>query len=235
MKTYSYQALLDFIDRLFVAMGTPADLASLMAKSLVGSNLCGHDSHGVQLALVYAQAVNSGQVAQAARASVTPNAPMLATLTVDAALGWGARGFATPCHPFCGLGCRGGSFQGVAQPRKENSLCLAPLVLVFARNPDSVDRGRADAHGLLLAGFCSHICHWNLSMRGRLVCYRKGDLVFRREADHGLENWWGHAMGGGSLLLHHEFLSGANLPHSSSSTTTIIDPDSTLSPVAKLS
>ena len=89
MKTYSYQALLDFIDRLFVAMGTPADLASLMAKSLVGSNLCGHDSHGVQLALVYAQAVNSGQVAQAARASVTPNAPMLATLTVDAALGWG--------------------------------------------------------------------------------------------------------------------------------------------------
>lgn len=89
MKTYSYQALLDFIDRLFAAMGTPADLASLMAKSLVGSNLCGHDSHGVQLALVYAQAVNSGQVAQTARASVTPNAPMLATLTVDAALGWG--------------------------------------------------------------------------------------------------------------------------------------------------
>src|SRR5262245_5830876 len=40
-------ALLDFAGRLFAAAGVPPDEAGTVARSLVESNLCGHDSHGV--------------------------------------------------------------------------------------------------------------------------------------------------------------------------------------------
>lgn len=89
MRTHAYQDLLEFTERLFMALDTPPDLAALMAKSLVGSNLCGHDSHGVQLVTGYAPAAQSGAVQPAARAHIAPPSAMLATLAVDAALGWG--------------------------------------------------------------------------------------------------------------------------------------------------
>ncbi len=89
MPTFTYTALVDFSTRMFSALGTPHDLATLMATSLVGANLCGHDSHGVQQLPIYAPAVQNGGLLPAARATVSAPGAMLATLIVDAALGWG--------------------------------------------------------------------------------------------------------------------------------------------------
>ncbi|MCB0017807.1 MAG: Ldh family oxidoreductase, partial [Anaerolineales bacterium] len=47
MRQISPQALTDYIAAIFAAVGTPAGTAHLVARSLVGANLAGHDSHGV--------------------------------------------------------------------------------------------------------------------------------------------------------------------------------------------
>ena len=50
------------------AVGTPEDLAAIVAESLVDANLAGHDSHGVIRIPSYVAAVRGGQVQPAARA-----------------------------------------------------------------------------------------------------------------------------------------------------------------------
>jgi uncharacterized oxidoreductase len=47
MPIFSTLELTDFATSLFTAAGVPPEDASLVARSLVGANLCGHDSHGV--------------------------------------------------------------------------------------------------------------------------------------------------------------------------------------------
>ena len=47
MPTFTAEALIDFVARLFSAAGVPEADASTVAASLVGANLRGHDSHGV--------------------------------------------------------------------------------------------------------------------------------------------------------------------------------------------
>lgn len=88
-KTYSASFLTSLAQRLFVALGTPDDLATIVATSLVSTNLAGHDSHGVIQIPIYAAAVQAGRIKPAARASVAPATAMLATLAVDGAFGWG--------------------------------------------------------------------------------------------------------------------------------------------------
>ena len=69
------------------AVGTPEDLASTVAGSLVDANLAGHDSHGVIRLTSYVAAVRAGQVQPGARAVVEPLSDACAR--VDGAWGWG--------------------------------------------------------------------------------------------------------------------------------------------------
>ena len=89
MLTFTAAFLKTHITKLLVALDTPNDLAELVASSLVGANLAGHDSHGVGLVPGYAAQIRAGTLKPAARASVEPASGMLATLAVNGAMGWG--------------------------------------------------------------------------------------------------------------------------------------------------
>jgi len=89
MLTFTAAFLKTHITKLLVALDTPKDLAELVASSLVGANLAGHDSHGVGLVPGYAAQIRAGTLKPAARASVEPASGMLATLAVNGAMGWG--------------------------------------------------------------------------------------------------------------------------------------------------
>jgi LDH2 family malate/lactate/ureidoglycolate dehydrogenase len=69
------------------AVGTPDDLALIVAESLVDANLAGHDSHGVIRLTSYVAGVRSGQVQPAARPVVESLSDACAR--VDGAWGWG--------------------------------------------------------------------------------------------------------------------------------------------------
>jgi uncharacterized oxidoreductase len=89
MLTFTAEFLTTQITQILMALDTPADLAELVASSLVGANLAGHDSHGVGLVPVYAAQIRAGTLKPAVRARVEPAAGMLATLAVNGAMGWG--------------------------------------------------------------------------------------------------------------------------------------------------
>lgn len=69
------------------AVGTPEDLASIVAASLVDANLAGHDSHGVIRLTSYVANVRGGQVQPAARTRIEPLGGACAR--VDGGWGWG--------------------------------------------------------------------------------------------------------------------------------------------------
>jgi LDH2 family malate/lactate/ureidoglycolate dehydrogenase len=81
MPTFSATALQRLAESMLEAVGTPSDLAQVVAESLLAGNLAGHDSHGVQRIVSYVRFVGSGRVAPAARARVV--AHHQATATVD--------------------------------------------------------------------------------------------------------------------------------------------------------
>ncbi len=54
--------LTDFGTRLLVAVGVPRDDAAVVASSLIGANLRGHDSHGVMRLLQYIGFVERGEI-----------------------------------------------------------------------------------------------------------------------------------------------------------------------------
>ena len=62
MPSFSSRALTDFATRLLAAGGIGADEAALIATSLVGANLRGHDSHGVMRVPSYLDAFAKGEV-----------------------------------------------------------------------------------------------------------------------------------------------------------------------------
>lgn len=76
-----------FAAAILEAVGTPEDLAKVVAVSLVGANLAGHDSHGVLRLPSYVQGVREGRVQPAARAEVEPVAAACAR--IDGGRGWG--------------------------------------------------------------------------------------------------------------------------------------------------
>ena len=89
MPIFTAAFLETYITKILVALDTPTDLAELVASSLVGANLAGHDSHGVGMAPTYAAQIRAGTLKPAARAHVEPASGMLATLAVNGAMGWG--------------------------------------------------------------------------------------------------------------------------------------------------
>lgn len=78
-----HQLLLDILR----ALGTPEDLALIVATALRDANLEGHDSHGLLRMPWYAQAVLDGQVRPEARAEVVRRHG--ASACVSARHGWG--------------------------------------------------------------------------------------------------------------------------------------------------
>jgi uncharacterized oxidoreductase len=60
MPTFTADVLAEFVSRLFSASGLPEADAALVATSLVGSNLRGHDSHGVMRVPQYIDFLEKG-------------------------------------------------------------------------------------------------------------------------------------------------------------------------------
>lgn len=73
--------------RVLGGMGAPPDLARLVARSLVLSNLVGHDSHGIIRLLEYAGWVRQGHLVPDARPRVSWEET--GTSLVDGNWGWG--------------------------------------------------------------------------------------------------------------------------------------------------
>lgn len=76
-----------FAGSVFEAVGTPSDLARIVADSLVDANLAGHDSHGVLRLPGYCGSLRSGDIVPDARARLIRRDR--ATAVIDGALGWG--------------------------------------------------------------------------------------------------------------------------------------------------
>lgn len=85
MPTVAAEALTDFARRLFTATGVPAADATTVAASLVGANLCGHDSHGVMRVPQYLGFLRDGIYKATAELTILNETP--AVLAADA--GWG--------------------------------------------------------------------------------------------------------------------------------------------------
>jgi LDH2 family malate/lactate/ureidoglycolate dehydrogenase len=81
------EPLEDLSRRIFVAAGTPEDLAQHVARHLVMANLSGHDSHGVIRIPRYVQSIEQGSLVADARPEVVRDWPGAAV--VDAKRGFG--------------------------------------------------------------------------------------------------------------------------------------------------
>jgi uncharacterized oxidoreductase len=87
MVKFSPETLREFVSRLFVAAGAAADEARVVAASLVESNLCGYDSHGVLLARWYLSQIKNGELLPGAPFTIIAESP--AFVSADGGLGFG--------------------------------------------------------------------------------------------------------------------------------------------------
>src|SRR2546429_42070 len=101
MPTIQANELQSFAEELFVAAKVPAEEARIVAGSLVGSNLRGHDSHGVMRIPYYVQFVREGRIHPGASLETLSETP--AALACDGGWGFGQvqvpRMAGTPCPP----------------------------------------------------------------------------------------------------------------------------------------
>ncbi|MEE6261128.1 Ldh family oxidoreductase [Plantactinospora sonchi] len=86
-STVSADDLVAAAARILVAVGTPASAADTVARSLVESDLVGHDSHGVRRLVPYVQAVRTGRIDPTASPEVERR--HRATAVVDGRNGFG--------------------------------------------------------------------------------------------------------------------------------------------------
>jgi uncharacterized oxidoreductase len=87
MLCFPPETLSDFVARLFVAAGAAAEEAHVVAASLVESNLCGYDSHGVLLARWYLSQIRNGELLPGGPFTVVAESP--AIIAADGGLGFG--------------------------------------------------------------------------------------------------------------------------------------------------
>ncbi len=85
MPTFPYQRLQPFAEQLFLALKVPAEDAKTVSTSLVGSNLCGHDSHGLIRIVQYAGAIKDGRLKPGTPLTILRETPAV----VNADAGWG--------------------------------------------------------------------------------------------------------------------------------------------------
>ncbi len=79
--------LYDFVAGLVQGLGTPEDIASVVAQTLVNADLTGHTSHGVFQIPNYLDAVEHGRLVPDARPAL--DRELVASAVVDARSGWG--------------------------------------------------------------------------------------------------------------------------------------------------
>lgn len=87
MPSFAADALRTLVSDIAVAAGTPADIAALLADSLVAANLAGHDSHGVLRMPPYCGSIDKGDILPGVRAEVLER--KLATARIEGGWGWG--------------------------------------------------------------------------------------------------------------------------------------------------
>lgn len=87
MPVVSAEELTEIAENALAAYGVPTDEARVVARSLVASNLAGHDSHGVMRLPQYLEAIRAGSVAPGAPIEVIRETPSTAVL--DAHWGFG--------------------------------------------------------------------------------------------------------------------------------------------------
>src|SRR5438034_8764529 len=80
-------ALACFARDLLAAAGALPEEAPLVAESLVESNLCGHDSHGVMRVLEYVEQMRLGELVPGAE--LTVKRETASVLAADASFGFG--------------------------------------------------------------------------------------------------------------------------------------------------
>jgi LDH2 family malate/lactate/ureidoglycolate dehydrogenase len=94
MRLIAPEPLQALAERIFVAAGTPADLAAQVARHLVNANLSGHDSHGVLRIPSYLRQIEQGGLHPAARPEVVQEWPAAAVVDAHRGFGHVAAGFA---------------------------------------------------------------------------------------------------------------------------------------------
>jgi uncharacterized oxidoreductase len=87
MPSFSADSLRTLVADIAVAVGTPVDLAEILASSLVAANLAGQDSHGVLRMPPYCGSIDKGDILPGVRAEVISQ--RLATAKIDGGWGWG--------------------------------------------------------------------------------------------------------------------------------------------------
>lgn len=87
MPDVNASILIDFVAAIFSAMSVPESEARLVAESLVGSNLRGHDSHGVMRATQYVGFLENGDYRTGVDLKVLHETP--AVVVCDAQWGFG--------------------------------------------------------------------------------------------------------------------------------------------------
>lgn len=87
MPFIDHRQLRLFATSVFETVGTPRDIATFVADSLVDANLAGHDSHGVLRLPGYCGSLNVGDIIPGARATLIKRDR--ASAIVDGTLGWG--------------------------------------------------------------------------------------------------------------------------------------------------
>ena len=75
MLTLTAHRLHEVTREVFMAAGTPEDLAEEMAQILVESNLAGHDSHGVIRIPAYVKQIHEGSLIPDARPEIVEETP----------------------------------------------------------------------------------------------------------------------------------------------------------------
>lgn len=87
MPTVSSKKLTEFAESIFRARGVPTNEATIVSRSLVDANLCGHDSHGVIRIPQYLQALSDGRLRPGAEFRVVKETA--GVLVVDGSFGLG--------------------------------------------------------------------------------------------------------------------------------------------------
>lgn len=87
MPIFSADILIDFVSRLLSAAGASETEARAVAASLVESNLCGHDSHGIVQARWYCSQIKHGELVPGAPFEVLHESPSL--VVADGHFGFG--------------------------------------------------------------------------------------------------------------------------------------------------
>ncbi|MEI9907351.1 MAG: Ldh family oxidoreductase [Actinomycetota bacterium] len=86
-STFTPEVLETLTTRVLIGMGAPKDSAETVARSLVLSNLVGHDSHGIIRLAEYSGWVQGGKIIPAALPTIAWKKE--ATASIDGGWGWG--------------------------------------------------------------------------------------------------------------------------------------------------